>query len=535
MSVSVVMTCHDEEAHDRAGRAKCGGSDDLRCVSRRSSSSMTARAMGHESSWSGWTTRSTNSGSSRRRGSGLSAARNLRGARSERRVHRHPGRRRLLDAGKAGAPATRFRDAAGTSASSTATSSISPAMTRRTAASSRCAASTPKSAHQLRDYFVHDGPIMPSTLVVRRSVFDDVGLFDESLRIGEDTEFCLRVAEKWRFCHVPGAFTFKRRHPGQISARLDALLPNAARVTQEFRLTPFRAQVTCGPPNGAGPRKGQRRLCDERRMAQGAASRPPRNPPRPALLARLGQRGPPARASVCRAALLRGAQEAVACLPAVVAFRLTILVRARMRILYVVNGFDQGGAEHGLLTLVENGAFEDHELRVLALCRGRGDLADLIAARLGKRVQFVTNGDTLTFWACSAGFFSILRTSFAFRPQKMVLSLKQANVVGRSAAMLMPRSDLRGVRAHSGIPSSAVPGAVRTAPALAVQTRRRGVGRFRRDTREDAPLFLPRERTCHVIPLFVAAGARAVQDRLCIEIAFVLRLPGGSSRGRTYR
>ena len=90
----------------------------------------------------------------------------------------------------------------------------------------------PESAHQFRDYFVHDGPIVPSALVVRRSVFDDVGLFDESLRIGEDTEFCLRVAEKWRFCHVPGAFTFKRRHPGQLSWRLDVLLPNAAVVTQ---------------------------------------------------------------------------------------------------------------------------------------------------------------------------------------------------------------------------------------------------------------------------------------------------------------
>jgi glycosyltransferase involved in cell wall biosynthesis len=90
----------------------------------------------------------------------------------------------------------------------------------------------PGSSHHLRDYFVHDGPIMPSTLVVRRSVFDDVGLFDESLRIGEDTEFCLRVAEKWRFCHVPGAFTFKRRHPGQLSWRLEVLLPTAAVVTQ---------------------------------------------------------------------------------------------------------------------------------------------------------------------------------------------------------------------------------------------------------------------------------------------------------------
>jgi glycosyltransferase involved in cell wall biosynthesis len=92
----------------------------------------------------------------------------------------------------------------------------------------------PESSHHLRDYFVHDGPIMPSTLVVRRSVFADVGLFDETFRIGEETEFCLRVAEKWRFCHVPGAFTFKRRHSRQLSARLDAFLPNSARITQQF-------------------------------------------------------------------------------------------------------------------------------------------------------------------------------------------------------------------------------------------------------------------------------------------------------------
>jgi glycosyltransferase involved in cell wall biosynthesis len=90
----------------------------------------------------------------------------------------------------------------------------------------------PERSSHLRDYFVHDGPIMPSTVVIRRSVFDDVGLFDESLRIGEDTEFHLRVAERWRFCHVPGAFTFKRRHPAQLSWRLADFLPSAVAVTR---------------------------------------------------------------------------------------------------------------------------------------------------------------------------------------------------------------------------------------------------------------------------------------------------------------
>lgn len=92
----------------------------------------------------------------------------------------------------------------------------------------------PTSPHQLRDYFLHDGPIMPSTLIIRREVIDDVGLFDESLLICEDTEFCLRIAERWRFCYVRGAFTCKRRHPGRISSRIDGYLPNNAVLTEQF-------------------------------------------------------------------------------------------------------------------------------------------------------------------------------------------------------------------------------------------------------------------------------------------------------------
>jgi glycosyltransferase involved in cell wall biosynthesis len=101
----------------------------------------------------------------------------------------------------------------------------------------------PTSPNQLRDYFLHDGPIMPSTSIIRREVIEDVGLFDESLLICEDTEFCLRVAEKWRFCYVRGAFTFKRRHPGRISSRIDGFLPNNAVLTQRFaaRHTELRA------------------------------------------------------------------------------------------------------------------------------------------------------------------------------------------------------------------------------------------------------------------------------------------------------
>jgi len=176
-----------------------------------------------------------------------------------------------------------------------------------------------------------------------------------------------------------------------------------------------------------------------------------------------------------------------------------------MRILYVINGFDPGGAEHGLLTLVESGAFEGHDLRVLAFCRGRGDLAERIAARLGKRIQFVTNGDTLTRWACAAGFFGILRAAFSFRPQKMVLSLKQANVVGRLAAMLLPRltcvafehtPEYRAYRFQRLYP-----------PLLRLLSRRVDeIWTDCEETLEETRRYFARSRPGHVIPLFVAEG-----------------------------
>jgi glycosyltransferase involved in cell wall biosynthesis len=179
-----------------------------------------------------------------------------------------------------------------------------------------------------------------------------------------------------------------------------------------------------------------------------------------------------------------------------------------MRILYVLNGFDQGGAERGLLELVENGAFDEHELRVLALCRGRGDLANRITERLGQRIQFVTGGDTLTLRACSAGFFSILRTSVAFRPQKLVLSLKQANVIGRSAAMLMPGLTCVAFE-HTGEYRARRLQAL-YAPLLRLLSIR--VDEVWADSTETLEktrrYFLPRRREGHVVPVFVARRER---------------------------
>ena len=110
-----------------------------------------------------------------------------------------------------------------------------------------------------------------------------------------------------------------------------------------------------------------------------------------------------------------------------------------MKILYVINGFDPGGAEHGLLTLLENGFFEGHSVKVLGLYRGRGDLAQKICSCVGVENFTISHDrETLSLKAmiCGAGsLFRILRIS---KPDSVILSLKQANLVGRIVLALFP-------------------------------------------------------------------------------------------------
>lgn len=96
----------------------------------------------------------------------------------------------------------------------------------------------------LKSYFVEGGPIVPSTTIIRREVFETVGPFDPEVRLSEDAEMFLRVAEKWAFQHVAGGFLYKRQHGRNLTRRLDALLPVAEMLTERFvarnpRLRPY--------------------------------------------------------------------------------------------------------------------------------------------------------------------------------------------------------------------------------------------------------------------------------------------------------
>jgi glycosyltransferase involved in cell wall biosynthesis len=111
------------------------------------------------------------------------------------------------------------------------------------------------------------------------------------------------------------------------------------------------------------------------------------------------------------------------------------------RILYVVNGFDPGGAEHGLLALLQNEFFAGHELKILAFCRGRGALSTRIATAAGpSNVVLASDEATLTPRALLAGARALWREHRNWKPEVVVLSLKQANIVGRLVACFFPTS-----------------------------------------------------------------------------------------------
>ena len=85
---------------------------------------------------------------------------------------------------------------------------------------------------QLTQYFLKDGPIIPSTAIYRRKVFFTVGFFNEKLKAYEETELNLRIAEKWRFFHVKGGLLYKRKKQDQITARLDKLINDTYLVSE---------------------------------------------------------------------------------------------------------------------------------------------------------------------------------------------------------------------------------------------------------------------------------------------------------------
>jgi glycosyltransferase involved in cell wall biosynthesis len=74
--------------------------------------------------------------------------------------------------------------------------------------------------------------IFPSGVLIRRRVFDQVGMFDEALPYCEDYDMWLRIFESVSVVHVPVDGYLYRRHPAQISHSVDQLSRYAFQVVR---------------------------------------------------------------------------------------------------------------------------------------------------------------------------------------------------------------------------------------------------------------------------------------------------------------
>ncbi|MFV0422321.1 glycosyltransferase family 2 protein [Oleidesulfovibrio sp.] len=82
----------------------------------------------------------------------------------------------------------------------------------------------------LNELYVDSFVCMSSTMV-RRSIFEDVGYIDETLRMSEDFEFWLRVACRHRFLAIDEPLVRYRVHGGQVSQKV----AERVRVVWEIR------------------------------------------------------------------------------------------------------------------------------------------------------------------------------------------------------------------------------------------------------------------------------------------------------------
>jgi len=68
------------------------------------------------------------------------------------------------------------------------------------------------------EQFLRSCNVFTPTAIVRRECLEDVGLFNESLAVGEDFNLWLRIASKWKVAVIPEVLAIRHRRPGSLSA-----------------------------------------------------------------------------------------------------------------------------------------------------------------------------------------------------------------------------------------------------------------------------------------------------------------------------
>jgi glycosyltransferase involved in cell wall biosynthesis len=74
----------------------------------------------------------------------------------------------------------------------------------------------PENDAAIRDFLVVDNPFIHSSIMMRRSVLDRVGLYDERL-IWQDYDLWVRIAGHCEMANIPEPLVIRRKHPGSLT------------------------------------------------------------------------------------------------------------------------------------------------------------------------------------------------------------------------------------------------------------------------------------------------------------------------------
>lgn len=89
---------------------------------------------------------------------------------------------------------------------------------------------------RVTNFFIYDNFVPFSSAIVRRSCFDSLGMFDESLAMGIDWDLWLRFSTKYQFDFCDEDFLLYRiGHSGQMSKNLMERIRCADRIIDKFK------------------------------------------------------------------------------------------------------------------------------------------------------------------------------------------------------------------------------------------------------------------------------------------------------------
>lgn len=101
-------------------------------------------------------------------------------------------------------------------------------------------------------------------------------------------------------------------------------------------------------------------------------------------------------------------------------------------IIYFINTYDPGGAELGLLKLIEGGMFEACDLTVVALIKGSGSVLQRLR-ELGCKARYILDKTRMQMGDLPVAYFAFSRIVREVSPQIVIGSLPQANILARCA------------------------------------------------------------------------------------------------------